>query len=55
MNLAFKLPDGSLMPLNLVGIGPLTEHEFELARGESASLSTMGEGAPTVGYAVVTA
>ncbi len=33
----------------------MTEHEFELGRGESASFSTMGEGAPNVGYAVVTA
>ena len=55
VNLAFKLPDGSPMTLNLVGIGPVTEHDFELGRGESAKFSTMGEGAPNVGYAVVTA
>ena len=55
VNLAFKLPDGSPMTLNLVGIGPVTEHDFELASGASASFSTMGEGDPNVGYAVVTA
>ncbi len=55
VNLAFKLPDGNPMPLNLVGIGSVTEHDFILRRGESARFSTLGEGAPSVGYAVVTA
>ena len=55
VNLAFKLPDGNPMALNLVGIGSVTEHDFILRRGESARFSTMGEGAPSVGYAVVTA
>ena len=55
VTLAFKLPDGAPMTLDLVGIGPTTEHTFALGRGESAKFSTMGEGAPNVGYAIVTA
>ena len=32
----------------------MTEHDFLLDSGQSASFATMGEGAPSVGYAVVT-
>ena len=60
VNLAFKQTDGSPMPLNLVDIGQVTEHDFALGSGQSASFSTVGEAEAyepgfAVGYAVVTA
>ena len=60
VNLAFKQTDGSPMLLNLVDIGQVTEHDFALGSGQSASFSTVGEAEAyepgfAVGYAVVTA